>query len=129
MAARRSRHLREAVLKGSRRSDANSPLEPVLPATALRDLYMRDSLWHTVLPRSSSKSFVPDRCTVSDGANSKLENVLRYLEEEFLEKGLSYRAEAACSARLKLSNFDFHPALWPHIRRVENENAVSFDHS
>ncbi len=129
--ARNTRRLRSAILKGSRRTPAPIPLEPMVPSTAIRHVDELDSLWQSITP-------CPHACSISSNHYKSIENkdndhelanVLRNLEEEFSNKGLFYAAAAACCAQRKLrctsAEFDFHPALWPHIRKHESTQLPS----
>lgn len=126
--AAKTKHLRRLVRKGKRASAVTVPLSGVHAARFEDEL---DSRWRAVNPDSPDASSVDvvENAYAQGGSQEGLAIVLRRLEDEFRAAGRSYAAAAAGDALAKLASAPagsdipdgFHPALWPHIRRIETQ--------
>ncbi len=129
---RKTRRLNAVIRKGARRAAARAAAAGKLvaadaPLSGVRFLDARDARWRSVHPGPEGTGCALEAVGDEEG----LAFVLRLLEEEFVTEGRSYPAAAARDARRKLAEAPagsdvpdgFHPALWPHIRRIENRIA------
>lgn len=123
--AKPTRSLRGAVRKGVRRA-AVQPSRTLSASAAANFADALDKRWVRV---PAGTPTLPVSCAKS-GEEAALGQALHALHREFMDTGRTYAAMAVSAAlrNLKKGRQDVtesvHPALWAHIRRIENEKRL-----